>query len=78
MPRIKLLGDEKVVAETWKQLVGIGPVSRVEPDYVYLVSQRHLEWLEHSQRPFEHVSGVAAGQSLVGAQLVGWTIVGRI
>ena len=66
MPRIKLLGDENVLAETWKQLVGIGPVSRVDRDYVYLVSSRHLEWLERSQRPFEQVNGMASEQNKSG------------
>jgi len=39
----------------WKALLTIGPVTRISLDYVYLVSDRQLQFLRRKRLPFELV-----------------------
>ena len=44
----------KIPRETWhKALLQEGPVTRVSKDYIYLISDQHLQILEEKQLPFE-------------------------
>ena len=39
--------------QVWKSLLQEGAVTRVSKDYIYLVSDRHLQILKEKQLPFE-------------------------
>ncbi len=39
--------------QVWKSLLQEGAVTRVSKDYVYLVSDRHVQILKEKQLPFE-------------------------
>ncbi|MBI1927606.1 hypothetical protein HYR99_25610 [Candidatus Poribacteria bacterium] len=39
--------------QVWKSLLQEGAVTRVSKDYVYLVSDRHVQILKDKQLPFE-------------------------
>ena len=47
--------------KTWKSLLQEGPITRVSKDYIYLISDRHLQiLLEEKQLPFEEIDVVVS------------------
>ena len=46
--------------KAWKSLLQEGPVTRVSKDYIYLISDRHLQILEEKQPPFEEIDAVVS------------------
>ena len=46
--------------KAWKLLLQEGPVTRVSKDYVYLISDRHLQILREKQLPFEEIDAVVS------------------
>lgn len=51
MPRIRI--PKEHWGEVWMKLVGVGPVSLISEEPVYIVSKRHVEFLKENNLPFE-------------------------
>ena len=58
MTKIKI--PRKTWHKIWKSLLQEGPVTRVSKDYVYLISDRHLQILKEKQLPFEEIDTVVS------------------
>ncbi len=52
--------------KTWKSLRQEGPVTRVSQDYIYLISDRHLQILWGKQLPFEEIDTVVSPSKKIG------------
>jgi ribose 5-phosphate isomerase len=51
--------------KVWKVLLQEGAVTRVSKDYIYLVSDRHVQLLKEKQLPFEVIdSGVSSYEKI--------------
>ena len=57
MPRVRI--PKETWHKVWKTLLQEGAVTRVSEDYIYLISERHLQILKEKQLPFEEVSSIA-------------------
>ena len=59
--------------KAWKSLLQEGPVTRVSKDYIYLISDRHLQILEEKQLPFEETDAVVSPKEeiLITVQEIG-------
>ena len=53
MPKIKLF--EETAAKAWSTLIEVGPIHRIAPDPIYLVSSKHIEVLTGLKIPFERL-----------------------
>jgi hypothetical protein len=53
MPAIRI--PQEHWGKVWRALVAAGPISRVGPDPVYLVSEEQLRLLRRKKLPFEVV-----------------------
>ncbi|MBM3238463.1 hypothetical protein FJZ31_19390 [Candidatus Poribacteria bacterium] len=51
MPRIRI--PQEHWGEVWMALVGVGSVSLISEEPVYIVSKRHIEVLKEKHLPFE-------------------------
>ena len=66
MPLIRI--REKNWEEVWPALLDVGPFSRVEKDYVYDVSDEHVEMLRRRKLPFEQLNSSVSQRSKPRAQ----------
>ena len=57
MPKVKI--SRETWHKIWKTLLLEGAVTYVSEDYVYIVSERHLQILKEKQLPFEEVDSIA-------------------
>ena len=57
--------------KAWKLLLQEGPVTRVSKDYVYLISDRHLQILKEKQLPFEEIDTVVSSSEKIRHSLGG-------
>ena len=61
MPRIRI--PKEHWGEVWMALVGVGSVSLISEEPIYLVSKKHIEFLKEKNLPFEILN---SKQKLVG------------
>ena len=57
---IKIKIPRQTWHKVWKLLFQEGHVTRVSKDYVYLISDRHLQILKEKQLPFEEIDTVVS------------------
>ena len=51
MPRIRI--PKEHWGEVWMVLVGVGSISLISEEPIYIVSKKHLEFLKEKNLPFE-------------------------
>mgnify|MGYP001595806232 CR=1 FL=1 len=56
MPTIRI--PKAKWGDVWFALLGVGPITRIPPanDYLYIVSQKHIETLEDKKLPYDLVN----------------------
>ena len=54
MPRIRI--PKEHWGEVWMTLVGVGSISLISEEPVYIVSKRHIDVLKEKNLPFEFVN----------------------
>jgi len=51
MPRIRI--PQEHWGEVWMELVGVGSISLISEEPIYIVSKKHIELLKEKNLPFE-------------------------
>jgi len=51
MPRIRI--PKEHWGEVWMKLVGVGPISLISEEPIYIVSKKHIDVLKEKNLPFE-------------------------